>query len=577
MGNNPRRRQGQVLVLERKRPAATIAYSTVTVLAVAVCASALLYHTAVWPVQWQLPGGIPPRTTSIVAVVASCLAALWLTAAIINGRRWHIARAVRRLSENAYHAKLLPETRVTQLPPRARQIPALDWDNRRPWKTPRPPRLQRVTVTHNVVGRRPLSIVYLRTFENQPRARTFLQGAWREFGYVYLLRSASAVTPAEYRQFKRAQGDFTGLLIQSEEQFVAELDQPLPGPSRKRWHVLKNVGPQAVWVRDWYGSYPPRTFLCHGSIWKPSVEKLLDRADLVVLDLSGMMPDNAGTRYEIQRVIDRIPIERVIFLADRRSDRDYLHAEIGRAWNQMAFGSPNSGARPRVARLAVTDSYRQIQQQQGESTYIYYRLVARRWQSRRLAAELNPDKASPPPPKPQPPGHTWPPPGHTGRPSHPPGNDVSRRVSSIAVMAAQLAILIGCGLLWISLALLTHYVNNNGGESLLKATHNDPTSPLHPRDFTIAIVLAALAFVITIISMLASRPSLMIGAAIASLGLVGYTVYIPSEGAFPGFGSYGSSYWFSLAVAIAMALSAAVAVIVGSPARAKYPAERVLR
>ena len=87
----------------------------------------------------------------------------------------------------------------------------------------------------------------------------------------------------------------------------------------------------------------------------------------------------------------------------RRSDRDYLHAEIGRAWSQMAFGSPNSGAGRRVARLAVTDSYRQIQQQQGESTYIYYRLVARRWQSRRLAAELDAERASPPSPE-----LTWP-------------------------------------------------------------------------------------------------------------------------------------------------------------------------
>lgn len=117
------------------------------------------------------------------------------------------------------------------------------------------------------------------------------------------------------------------------------------------------------------------------------------------------------------------------------------------------------------------------------------------------------------------------------------------------------------------MALLTHYVNNNGGESLLKATNSDRTSPLHPRDFTILIVLAAIAFVITIISMLASRPSLMIGAAIASLGLIGYTVHIPSEGAFPGFGPYGSSYWLSLAVAIAMALSAAVAAVAG-PCRA---------
>ena len=550
MTSNPGGRQGRVLVLERNRRAATIAYSTVTVLAVAVCASALLYHTAAWPPQWQLPGGIPQRTTSIVAVVAGCLAALWLTAAIINGRRWHITRAVVQLSKKATREQKLPEN-PKQRGPRAWPIPALGWDDRRPWKVPRPPRLRRVTATHNVVGRRPLSIVYLRAFENQPRARTFLQGAWREFGYVYLLRSAASVTPAEYRQFKRSGRNFTGLLIDSEDKFAAELKRPLPGPSRQRWHAFTNVGPQTVWARDWHGSYPPRTFLCDGKIWKQAVDMLLDQADRVVLDLSGMMPGNKGILYEVQRVIDRIPIERVIFLADRHSDRNYLHAEIRDAWNWMAPGSPNSGSGLRVARLAVTDSYRQMQQQQGDWTYIYYRLVARRWQSRRLAAELDPLK---PPSR-----HIEPTSRHIEPPPRPTGSIVAR--------AAQLAVLVGCGLFWTSVALLTHYVNNNGGESLLKATNSDPASPLHPRDFTILIVLTAIAFVITIISMLASRPSLMIGAAIASLGLIGYTVHIPSEGAFPGFGPYGSSYWLSLAVAIAMALSAAVAAVAGLATR----------
>jgi hypothetical protein len=143
--------------------------------------------------------------------------------------------------------------------------------------------------------------------------------------------------------------------------------------------------------------------LCHGSIWQSSVDTLLKQADFVVLDLSGMMPSNAGVRYELQRVIDRIPIERVIFLADERSDRDYLHAEIGQAWSQMASESPNSGTQPRVARLAATDSFRKKQQQTGppgqSMPRIYYRLEARRWQSRRLAAELDPDKVFLPSPE----------------------------------------------------------------------------------------------------------------------------------------------------------------------------------
>ncbi len=238
-------------------------------------------------------------------------------------------------------------------------------------------------------------------FENQPRARTFFQGAWREFGYVYLLRSASSVTPAEFRQYKQSRS-FDRLLIQSEKQFATELYRPVAGPSRTRWHVFKNVGPQTVWARDWHGSYPPRTFLCHGNIWKAAVNMLLDQADLVVLDLSGLMPGNEGVRYELQQIVDRVPIERVIFLADRRSDRNYLRTEISHAWNRMASHSPNSGTQTRVARLAVTDSYRQMQQQQGESTYIYYRLVARRRQSRRLATDALRRLAASGLPRPQP-------------------------------------------------------------------------------------------------------------------------------------------------------------------------------
>jgi hypothetical protein len=559
VSNTPRRRQKRVLVLESKRPATTIGYSIGTVLAVAACASVLLYHTTVWPAKWRIHGGISPQATTIVAVIAGCLAALWLTFAIINGRRWHIARVVRRLSERADSEGVLPDTQMPWSAPRATQIPALNWDDRRPRKVPKPAGLRRVTATRNVVGRRPISIVYLRTFENQPRARTFVQGAWREFGYVYLLRSAASVTPAELRQFKRSR-NLTGLLIRSAEQFDAELARPLPGPSRKRFHLVKNVGPQTISVRDRYGSYPPRTFLCHGSIWKSSVDALLRRADLVVLDMSGMMPANAGVHYELQRVIDLVRIEQVIFLADQRSDRDYLHNEIGHAWSQMASGSPNSGTRPGVARLTVTDSYQQIQQHnpQGQTTYISYRLIARRWQSRRLAAELDPDKARPLSAQP-PQAWPWGPPGAGQNPPAPSVAADGRRVS-IAARTAQLAILIGAVSFSISVAMLRHYLNSNGGESLLTAT-TDPASPVHPRDFKILIVLAGLALLITLISMIASRPRLTIGAAIASAGLIGYTVYIPSKGAFPGFGPYGSSYWISLAVAIAMALSALVAAI----------------
>jgi hypothetical protein len=72
-----------------------------------------------------------------------------------------------------------------------------------PLSRKRPKPLYWVTERSNVVCRPPLSILYLRVFENNARARTFVTGAWREFGYVHLSRSAAAVDPAVYRAARR--------------------------------------------------------------------------------------------------------------------------------------------------------------------------------------------------------------------------------------------------------------------------------------------------------------------------------------------------------------------------------------
>jgi hypothetical protein len=112
-----------------------------------------------------------------------------------------------------------------------------------------------------------------------------------------------------------------------------------------------------------------------------------------------------------------------------------------------------------------------------------------------------------------------------------------------------------------SVTLLTHYANNGTGwKSLWQSTHGDPASPLYPQDFWIPVALAALALIFTAIGASTHKRLIMIGTAVASIGLLGYTLYIPSAGASPGFQPYGSSYWFSLAAAITMVTGAAVAV-----------------
>ena len=147
----------------------------------------------------------------------------------------------------------------------------------------------------------------------------------------------------------------------------------------------------------------------------------------------------------------------------------------------------------------------------------------------------------------------------------------SRARPSRVLGAGRLIVLIG-GLVFIaSVTLLTHYANNSTGwKSLWQATHGDLASPLYAEDFWIPVALAALALICTAISAGVRRQLVMIGAALGAAGLIGYTLYIPSEGSSPGFQPYGSSYWLSLAATITMVIGAALALA----ARSRAPEPR---
>lgn len=606
----PRRRQKRVLRLEAKRAAATIGYAILALIAVAVSVSATLYHAN----AGQIPSPIPASVTTIVAIAAAALALMLLIEAVVNGNRWHLARAVERLSNDPYLARSMPEGSPPEFLPQAHLIPPLEVELVKPRRLPGPRPLRRVTAAANVAGRRPLSIAYLRLFENEARTRTFIQGAWREFGYVHFLRSAASVTPAEFRHAKST-GNLRGIFLISREQFLAELAKAPPVPSTRHRQVFRNIAPRTIKVWDRYGSYLPMGHLCHGTIWKPAIDELLRYVDLVVLDLSGFTTRNLGTEYELQRVIDLFPIERVIFLADAYSDRGFLRSQILAAWQKMAAGSPNSGAQPRTACLAVTDHYRRPQRapvvigprgqgqvvvQQGPERL---RLEASRRESRRLAAAVQkrvlqaqpgrgprpeslaapgtapmpaihrPDelwwtKTQPPGPEPDPSSSrsTTPiirstPTPAAASPARPPAIASGVQASRWR-LAGKLAALAGSVMYLASVALFSNYTNQapGGPVSLYRAAHHDYWSPLHDQNFWTVITLLALISALTIISFTVADRPLMAGATLTALGLAGYTLYIPMIGS-AGFSAYGSSYWASLVAAVVMALGAGLAAV----------------
>lgn len=384
MGKRPGYRHTMVLHLEPKRAANTIGGIVLLMITGTVVFGALTFPDT-WPAA--SPPDVPDRTLTIVAAVAGFLALVALLVAISNGRRWHTARAIVKLSSDPRWSSYLPQERLAAPRVLATSCPPLQVQVNRPRKYGRKePKLRRVTLTSNVVGLRPLHILYLRLFENQPRMRTFIEGAWREFGYVYMLRSATSVTPRELRWAKR-QGDFSVMFIDSDERLMAFCDSCGYQPLGKGRYTFKNIGPTTVRVRDKYGSFPARPLMCHGTYWQEAVTMLLTKVDLVAMDLSGFTESNAGTRFELQRVVDTFPIERVVFLADRNTNERFIDEQLREAWSTMDAASPNASPGARVAVIAETDHFVQQQVQQGQSTRTYVELRSRRTQTRRVALD----------------------------------------------------------------------------------------------------------------------------------------------------------------------------------------------
>ena len=381
-------KQRQILRLEPSRGASAIAHLLIFVVTSGFSAAAFVWAADAWPSSIQEPdlGDISDRAVLIAGAVAAAFAIIGLSAGTYNLSRWRLSRRVIRASNTPAFRNAMPLHETVIAPQRVAVAPPITVDFPRPRHFRKVPRqLRHVSTDANVVGCPPINIAYLRLFDNQPRARTFLESAWREVGYVHLLRSATSVTRSEFKRVRQLHS-IGEMFANDDETFIAMLRHTPTSPIRRGRRVLPNVAPTRVRVRDPYGSYPVRAVLCHGDYWKRAVDILLDQVQLVVLDLSGFTERNLPTAYELQRTIDRVPIQRVMLLCDPGSSRRFLRRAVEQAWSQMSADSPNAKGHRCTATIAVTDSIRRYRSTEGDREVERVRLVSSRRRSRRVAA-----------------------------------------------------------------------------------------------------------------------------------------------------------------------------------------------
>jgi hypothetical protein len=191
--------------------------------------------------------------------------------------------------------------------------------------------------------RPPMRLLLLRVYGFGRRSRRLLDllgTRWRLMGSIDLIAApdlaSRTVEPSTFLEFVR--GRLKRLFIRSPDDLrtrIASLDHRPDPDARFRINPL----------------------FCSDDMWKAAVTHLMGEASLVAMDLRGFGPHRRGCVYELETLLDTVPLDRLVFMIDWSTDRKGLEAVLLAHWQHLAADSPNlASAEPRVRLLDVGHS-----------------------------------------------------------------------------------------------------------------------------------------------------------------------------------------------------------------------------
>lgn len=136
---------------------------------------------------------------------------------------------------------------------------------------------------------------------------------------------------------------FVWLRRRLRERFIAD-----PGEVAPRIDALDNA-------RDPDGRFRVSELFCADSTWKPAVLALMDRADVVLLDLREFTPQRAGTHYELVQLLRRAQLGKVRVLAGAGDAMPALQAALQAAWREACRAAPSGAMAPRLQVLTLDE------------------------------------------------------------------------------------------------------------------------------------------------------------------------------------------------------------------------------
>ena len=187
------------------------------------------------------------------------------------------------------------------------------------------------------------ALLVLRVFSLGKRSEVLFENVaqrWRYLGNVQLIAgtdlAASTVAPHQFLSF--VSGKLKLLFVNNDEAInrsIREMDVRSDADGRFR-------------IND---------FLCRKDTWQSVLSRLITGVDVVLMDLRNFTKENKGCIFELNELLNVVPVQRLVLVVDNSTDKDLLNETLEDSCAKMRSDSPNPNLSPCLIPLHELTSF----------------------------------------------------------------------------------------------------------------------------------------------------------------------------------------------------------------------------
>jgi hypothetical protein len=140
------------------------------------------------------------------------------------------------------------------------------------------------------------------------------------------------------------------------------------------------------WSPDADGLFTINSIQCSNAVWKEAIRILFGKASIIVMDLSALSSSNKGIAYELRKMINEVPLQKVLFIVDHTTDRVVLHELFTEICSTIRPDSPNAAAGHLL--IQVLDTGGGAERYPDETMYEWQKRTSIRINGEQLVAHL---------------------------------------------------------------------------------------------------------------------------------------------------------------------------------------------